>query len=80
MPEKEQTGLDESRQQIVGAELSRLLESPTFRNSKRCREFLEYTVQHTMTGPSGTLKERSIGVELFHLPATIWPKMGTLMR
>ena len=80
MPEKEQTGLDESRQQIVGAELSRLLESPTFRNSKRCREFLEYTVQHTMTGPSGTLKERSIGVELFHLPPDFDTGEHTIVR
>ena len=31
------------------------------------REFLKYVVEHTITGPSGTLKERSIGVELFQL-------------
>jgi hypothetical protein len=49
----------------VRAELNRLLESPAFRTSKRCREFLEYIVDHTLNGPSGTLKERAIGVELF---------------
>ena len=35
-----------------------------FGPSKRCREFLEYIVEHTINGPSGTLKERSIGVEI----------------
>ena len=68
MYESETTRLSESQTQEVRAELGRLLESSTFRTSKRCREFLEYIVEHTMHGPSGTLKERSIGVELFHLP------------
>jgi len=72
--------LGESREQIVAAELSHLLESPTFRNSKRCRDFLEYIVQHTMTGPSGTLKERSIGVELFQLPPDFDTGQHTIVR
>jgi Malectin domain len=80
MADNVQTGLDEARQLVVGAELTRLLDSPTFRNSKRCREFLEYTVQHTITGPSGTLKERSIGVELFHLPPDFDTGQHTIVR
>ena len=60
--------LSESHEPLVRAELNRLLESPAFRTSKRCREFLEYIVQHTISGPTGSLKERSIGVELFQLP------------
>jgi Malectin domain len=60
--------LTEARELEVRAELARLLESPAFRTSKRCREFLEYIVEHTISGPSGALKERSIGVELFQLP------------
>ncbi|MGO9261851.1 MAG: malectin domain-containing carbohydrate-binding protein [Bryobacteraceae bacterium] len=52
----------------VRAELTRLLESAAFRTSKRCREFLGYIVEHTINGPSGALKERSIGVEIFQLP------------
>ncbi len=51
-----------SKRRKVRAELGRLLESQAFRTSKRCREFLTYIVEHTMHGPSGTLKERSIGV------------------
>jgi hypothetical protein len=80
MVDKELRGLDESRQQVVWAELARLLESSTFRNSKRCREFLEYIVRHTMGGPSGTLKERSIGVELFQLPTDFDTGQHTIVR
>ncbi len=80
MSDRIQIAFDESRQQVVGAELSRLLESPTFRNSKRCRDFLEYIVHHTMSGPSGTLKERSIGVELFQLPPDFDTGQHTIVR
>jgi hypothetical protein len=60
--------LTEPQEAAVRAELTRLLESAAFRTSKRCREFLEYIIEHTIAGPSGALKERSIGVELFQLP------------
>ena len=61
-------GIDAAQEQLVRGELSLVLESAAFRTSKRCREFLEYIVEHTITGPSGALKERSIGVDLFQLP------------
>lgn len=80
MTESEGIGLSESREQAVRAELDRLLESPAFRTSKRCKEFLEYIVEHTMTGQSGTLKERSLGVELFHLPTDFDPGQHTIVR
>jgi hypothetical protein len=64
----------------VRAELNSLLESSSFRTSKRCREFLGYIVEHTMSGPSGTLKERSIGVELFQLPQDFDTGQHTIVR
>jgi hypothetical protein len=57
-----------------------LVESASFRTSKRSREFLQYIVEHTMHGPSGTLKERSIGVELFQLPQDFDPGQHTVVR
>jgi hypothetical protein len=60
--------LKDSREEAIRAELDRLLASAAFRTSKRCSEFLSYIVEHTINGPNGTLKERSIGVELFQLP------------
>jgi hypothetical protein len=78
--EKEELILSASRELAVRAELSRLLESAAFRTSRRCREFLEYIVEHTINGPSGTLKERSIGVELFQLPQDFDPGQHTVVR
>lgn len=80
MCESEGQELDPSREEAIRAELRRLLESAAFRTSKRCREFLEYIVEHTMHGPSGTLKERSIGVELFQLPQDFDPGQHTIVR
>src|SRR5271165_1085816 len=80
MCEKESSGLSESREQAVRAELHRLLESSAFRTSKRCREFLEYVVNHTISGPNGTLKERSLGVELFQLPLDFDTGQHTIVR
>jgi hypothetical protein len=80
MGESEGIGLSESRQQAVREELDRLLESPAFRTSKRCKEFLEYIVGQTMIGQSGALKERSLGVELFRLPTDFDPGQHTIVR
>ncbi len=80
MCESESNGLSEPRQQDVRAELNRLLASPAFRTSKRCREFLEHIVEHTMSGPTGVLKERSIGVELFQLPQDFDAGQHTIVR
>jgi hypothetical protein len=74
------TELDEIREQAVREELNRLLESASFRTSKRTREFLQYIVEHTIHGPSGALKERSIGVELFQLPNDFDPGQHTIVR
>src|SRR5947207_6720460 len=80
MCEGQTKGLSESQTEEVRAELHRLLESSAFRTSKRCREFLEYIVVHTITGPRGTLKERSIGVELFQLPQDFDTGQHTVVR
>jgi hypothetical protein len=73
-------GIDTAQAQIVRAELGLVLESASFRTSKRCREFLEYIVAHTITGPSGALKERSIGVDLFQLPRHFDTGQHTIVR
>src|ERR1035438_6428954 len=80
MWESEGIGLRESREQAVRAELDHLLKSPAFRTSKRCKEFLEYIVEHTMIGQSGSLKERSLGVGFFRLPADFDPSQHTIVR
>ncbi len=74
------TALSEARERAVREELGRLLDSAAFRTSKRCREFLGYIVEHTISGPSGALKERSIGVELFQLPLGFDTGQHTIVR
>jgi len=80
MYEIDGTRLTESRERAVRAELHGLLESATFRTSKRCRDFLGYVVEHTMNGPSDSLKERSLGVELFQLPPDFDAGQHTIVR
>jgi len=68
MSDSEGATVDEARVQAIRAELARILESASFRSSRRCSEFLKYVVERTLGGRSADLKERSIGVELFGLP------------
>src|SRR5690349_549651 len=80
MGASESISLGEVREQVVRSELERLTQSAAFRTSKRCREFLEHIVEHTLSGPSGALKERSIGVELFQLPQDFDTGQHTIVR
>ena len=49
----------------VRVQLKRLLAHSLFANSKRYPVFLAYTVEQTLLGNSGDLKERTIGIEAF---------------
>jgi hypothetical protein len=80
MPETATPPLSEAREQSIRAELAGLLQSPAFRTSKRCRDFLEYVVHQTLRGETDSLKERSIGVDLFHLPPNFDAGQHTIVR
>ena len=49
----------------IREQLGRLLAHPLFTNSKRYPVLLAYTVEQTLLGRAGELKERTIGVEAF---------------
>jgi hypothetical protein len=49
----------------IQAQLKRIVESPFFRTSKRCRLFLERVVEHSLTESPEPLKERTLGVNVF---------------
>lgn len=72
--------LVEPRQQDIRDELNRLLKSPPFRSSKRCRDFLRHIVEQTLIGQRGSLKERSIGIDLFGLPQDFDTSQHTIVR
>jgi len=64
MPDVEQPALA-SDPAAVREQLHRLLAHPLFANSKRYPALLAYTVEQTLLGNGGELKERSIGIEVF---------------
>lgn len=49
----------------VRQELDRILESPAFRGSKRCHDFLNLVVTRTLDGNPESLKERTLAAEIF---------------
>jgi len=49
----------------IQAQLKRIVESPFFRSSKRCRLFLERVVEHSLSDSPEPLKERTLGVDVF---------------
>jgi hypothetical protein len=50
----------------VRSQLERILASPAFQNSKRYAAVLKYVVDQTLLGAGERLKERTIGIEVFH--------------
>jgi hypothetical protein len=52
--------------ELIREELERILRSDEFRASKRSQEFLRYVVEQTLKGSTDILKERTIGVDVFH--------------
>lgn len=59
----------EAERAAVLTQMDRLLNSRHFRNSKRYPVLLEYLIRQTLTGHSDSLKERLLGVAVFHRPA-----------
>lgn len=50
---------------LIREQLRRILAHPLFTNSKRYPVLLAYTVEQTLEGNAGELKERTIGIEAF---------------
>jgi hypothetical protein len=48
--------------------LREVLESPAFRGSRRCQQFLQHIVEKAISSHYDELKERTLGVELFGRP------------
>ncbi|MEO6802916.1 MAG: hypothetical protein ABI197_06705 [Granulicella sp.] len=70
----------ESDRELVRQELATILESPHFRNSKRYPTLLSYVVDETLMGRGDRIKERSLGVEVFHRPADYDSNNDTVVR
>ena len=57
---------DEDTARAILFELERILNSQAFRSSDRSRQFLAHVVHSSLAGHRDNLKERSIGVEVYH--------------
>jgi hypothetical protein len=66
--------------EAVMRELAEILSSPHFANSKRYPALLSYVVENTLAGRTELLKERTLGVEVFHRPATYDTNADTVVR
>jgi hypothetical protein len=49
----------------IQRQLQNILASPAFHGSKRCHQFLQYVCEKSLSGEAGTLKERTIAIEVF---------------
>jgi len=61
----EMTELSSGDREAVLLQTERLLSSSHFRNSRRYTDLLRYAVQQTLDGHAETLKERTLGIEVF---------------
>lgn len=64
----------------VEEELDRVLSSAHFRSSRRSCEFLQYVVRVTLDGRTDSLKERSIGIDLFGRDTSYEPSSDATVR
>ena len=61
-----QIALETVEPQQIQQQLERLLSDVLFRNSKRYPDLLRYVVEQTLQGQADSLKERTLGVAVFH--------------
>lgn len=72
---------DAARQHLaVEAELDRVCNSHHFRTSRRSCEFLRYIVRVALAGRIDSLKERSIGIDLFGRDTSYEPSSDATVR
>lgn len=64
-PIQNHDGLSDTAKKAIGEQLDRMVASPYFSHSKRLPNFLRFVVEHTLSGEAETLKERTLGIEIF---------------
>jgi hypothetical protein len=67
-------------QRLVEAEMESICNSTAFKTSRKCREFLRYVVQVTLSGRGDSLKERSIGIDLMGCDLSYDPSTDARVR
>jgi len=60
--------LTSDQEAIVRSHLEELIRSRAFSGGKRAQDFLRLIVEHTLAGETDSLRERTIGAEMFNRP------------
>jgi len=71
---------NESQKAAVLRALEDIRNSQAFRTSKRCKQFLSYIVERTLEGHGELLKERTLGVDIFHRRPTYMTAEDSVVR
>src|SRR5690348_8353880 len=70
----------EVRDDALAAEVERILESDTFRNSEALRRLLRFLADKRLAGEADQLKEYSVGIDALGKPATYDPRHDSTVR
>ena len=70
----------EDERRSVRQQLERVLASPLFRNSKRYPALLRFVVEQTLDGNEDQLKERLLGINVFHRQPDYDTNQDTIVR
>jgi hypothetical protein len=70
----------ESERQLVHAQLERIVGDPRFAASKRYPQLLRFIVEQTLAENEDNLKERTLGVEVFHRPPDYDTNLDPVVR
>ncbi|MGH9629562.1 MAG: hypothetical protein ACRD7E_14700 [Bryobacteraceae bacterium] len=71
---------DSASPSSVKAQLDRILSSESFAGSDQLKRFLKVTVERTLAGDTGQLKEYTLGIDVFNRPEDYDPKVDPIVR
>jgi hypothetical protein len=74
------TSEEKISEEAIREELSRILESPMFIQSDRLSRFLRFTVEATLAGDAGMLKEYLVGTEVYDRKPPYHPNADSIVR
>jgi hypothetical protein len=69
-----------SERQLVHAQLEKIVSDGRFTASKRYPQLLRYIVEQTLDGNEDDLKERTLGIEVFHRPPDYDTNLDPVVR
>jgi hypothetical protein len=69
-----------ARDEAITAEVERILESSTFRNSDALRHLLKFLADKMLAGDADQLKEYSVGIDALGKPASYDPRHDSTVR